>query len=109
TLGGMGWLREGSLEQKVFAGGGKDGKPVGLCFQGLAKLALTETEIKAIRVPVTVLIGDKDGLKKLYVDPLQRARKDWLVVEIKDGDHLSCVIKPQFREAIAAWLKKNSK
>src|SRR4051794_26647861 len=38
TLGGMGWLREGSLEQKFFAAGGKDGAPVGLCFKSLAKL-----------------------------------------------------------------------
>ena len=48
-LGGMGWLREGSLDQKGFAGGGKDGKPVGICFRSLAKLALTEDEIKSIK------------------------------------------------------------
>jgi pimeloyl-ACP methyl ester carboxylesterase len=109
TLGGAGWLREGSLEQKFFAAGGKDGKPVGLCFQSLAKLALTEAEIKSIRVPVAVLIGDNDGLKKLYVDPLQQVRKDWRVVEIKDANHITCILRQQFREEIAAWLKKNAR
>jgi pimeloyl-ACP methyl ester carboxylesterase len=109
TLGGAGWLREGSLEQKIFAGGGKDGKPVGLCFKSLARLALTEEEIKSIRVPVTMLIGDKDGLKKSYVDPLQKVRKDWPVVEIADADHITCILKLQFREEIAAWIKKNTK
>jgi pimeloyl-ACP methyl ester carboxylesterase len=109
TLCGAGWLREGSLEQRVFAAGGKDGKPVGLCFQSLAKLALTEAEVKSIKVPVSVIVGDKDVVKGLYVDPLRKVRKDWPVVEIPDGDHLTCILRPQFREAIGTWLKKNAK
>jgi pimeloyl-ACP methyl ester carboxylesterase len=107
TLGGAGWLREGGVEQKIFAAGGKDGKPVGLCFQGLAKLALTEKDVNSIQVPVTMLIGSKDGLKALYVDPLKKVREDWPVVEIEGGDHITCILKPQFREEIAAWLQKN--
>lgn len=109
TLCGAGWLREGSFEQKIFAAGGKDGKPVGLCFQGLAKLALTEAEIKSIKVPTAMLIGDDDGLKALYVDPVLKVRTDWPVVLIKQANHLTCILKPQFREEIAAWLKKNPK
>ena len=104
TLGGMGWLREGSFEQKVFAAGGKDGKPVGVCFRSLAKLALSEQEIKSIRVPVLILFGDRDGLKKGYVEPLLRVRKDWPVIEIKDADHITCILKPQFKEEIRKWL-----
>jgi pimeloyl-ACP methyl ester carboxylesterase len=108
TLGGMGWLREGGWEQKFYAASGKDGKPLGLCFRGLAKLALTEEEIKSIRVPVIVLVGDRDEVKKLYVDPLNPVRKDWPVIEIKDGDHLSCILKPQFKEEIQKWLAKQA-
>jgi pimeloyl-ACP methyl ester carboxylesterase len=106
TLGGMGWLREGSLQQKFFADGGKDGKPAGLCFRSLAKLALTEKEIKSIRVPVLILFGDRDFLRNGYVEPLQRVRKDWQVIDIKDADHISCVLRPQFREEIRTWLGK---
>jgi pimeloyl-ACP methyl ester carboxylesterase len=109
TLGGMGWLREGSVEQKFFAAGGKDGKPVGLCFRSLAKLALTEDEVKSIRVPVRILFGDRDSVKKGYVEPLEKVRKDWQVIDIKDADHITCILKPQFREEIAAWLKKNTR
>jgi pimeloyl-ACP methyl ester carboxylesterase len=104
TLGGMGWLREGSLEQKVFAAGGKDGKPVGVCFRSLAKLALTEEELKSIRVPVRILFGDRDFLKKGYVEPLQRVRPDWQVIDIRDADHITCILKPQFQEEIQKWL-----
>jgi pimeloyl-ACP methyl ester carboxylesterase len=113
TLAGMGWLKSGGAGQWGFAQIGKDDRnpaAVTLCGRSLARLALTEKEIKKIRVPVTVLVGDRDNLiKKLYVEPLQKVRTDWPVVEIKDGDHLSCVVKPQLREEIAAWLKKHRK
>jgi pimeloyl-ACP methyl ester carboxylesterase len=109
TLGGMGWLREGSVEQKLFAEGGKDGKPVGICFRSLAKLALSEDELKSIRVPVLILFGDRDFLKKGYVEPLEKVRKDWQVIEIKDADHITCILRPQFREEIQKWLAKQAR
>jgi pimeloyl-ACP methyl ester carboxylesterase len=113
TLSGMGWLQQGGGAQLGFAVLGKNDPKAdahGVCFNSLAKLALTEADIKSIRVPVAVIVGDKDDLiKKLYVEPLQKVRKDWPVTEIKDGDHLTCIIQPGFKEAIAAWLKKNTK
>jgi pimeloyl-ACP methyl ester carboxylesterase len=113
TLGGMGWLKAGGVAQLGFAQIGKNdpnAKALAICGRSLSKLALTEEEIKSIRVPVTVLVGDKDDLiKRLYVEPLEQVRKDWPVVEIKDGNHITCILKPQFREEIAAWLKKNTK
>jgi pimeloyl-ACP methyl ester carboxylesterase len=108
TLGGMGWLREGSLEQRFFASA-KDDKPVALCFRSLAKLALTEDEVKSIRVPVRILFGDRDFIKKGYVEPLEKVQEKWQVVDIKDADHITCILKSQFREEILAWLKKNTK
>lgn len=113
TLGGMGWLKPGGFAQMAFAQIGKNdpnAKAPAVCGRSLAKLAVTEDELKAIRVPVTVLVGDKDDLiKRLYIKPLQQVRADWPVVEINDANHITCVLKPQFREEIAAWLKKNGK
>jgi pimeloyl-ACP methyl ester carboxylesterase len=113
TLGGMGWLKTGSGAQFVFSQIGKKdptAKSQTVCGRSLAKLALTEAEIKSVRVPVTVLVGEKDELiKRLYVEPLRQVRKDWSVIEIKDGNHISCILKSQFREELAFWLKKNSK
>jgi hypothetical protein len=86
----------------------QDGKPVGVCFRSLAKLALTEEEIKSIRVPVLILFGDRDFLKKGYVEPLERVRKDWQVIDVKDADHVSCILRPQFKEEIQKWLAKQA-
>ena len=84
TLGGMGWLAEGSNNQKMWdriaerEGGGA----LKMVAGSMGKLAITEDALKAIKVPVTVIVGDEDPVKWMYVSPLKRVRKDWPVVEI---------------------------
>ena len=46
--------------------------------------------------------------KKHYVEPLEKVRNDWTVIEIKDANHFTCILKQQFREEIASWLQKNA-
>ena len=106
ALGGMGWLREGSLEQRVFEGGGRDGRPVGICFRSLAKLALTEDEVRGIRTPLIILFGDRDPIRDAYTLPLRRVRPDWRVVDIRDADHITCILKPEFRQELGRWLDR---
>ncbi len=112
TLAGMGWLQEGGFGQFAFARIKKNdpnADALALCGRSLAKLALTREQIKSIRLPMMVLVGDRDNvIRRLYLDPLRRVRPDWPVVDIKDADHISCILKPEFKEAIAAWLKKNT-
>src|SRR5262249_48726245 len=95
TLGGMGWLKTGGAGQWGFAQIGKNdpnANALALCGRSLAKLALTEEDLKSISVPVAVLVGDNDGLvKRLYVEPLRQVRKDWPVTEIKDANHITCI------------------
>ena len=75
------------------------------CNPGNGKLALTKRDLKSIRVPVIIFVGEGDGVvKKLYVEPLQRVRTDWPVVHIQQANHLNCQLKPQFKAEIAKWL-----
>lgn len=69
------------------------------------QLALTAEEVKQIKLPTTVIIGDRDPLRKMYVEPLPGIRPDWPIVEIADAGHLNCVLKPQFREELLKALK----
>src|SRR5262249_45170033 len=58
TLGCMGWLKTGGIGQLAFAQIGQNdpnAAALAICGRSLSKLALTEEEIKSIRVPVTVL------------------------------------------------------
>jgi pimeloyl-ACP methyl ester carboxylesterase len=108
---GMGWLREGSFQQRMLGRmqGRYGGRTPPACARSLGELAVTEAELKGIRVPVIVIIGDRDPLKRFFVGPLQLVRKDWAVIEIDDADHLSCVVKTQFKEEIAEWLDEQAR
>lgn len=112
TLGGMGWLKEGGAGQWMFSRIGRndpDAKARAICGRSLADLALTEEQIKSIKVPMTILVGDRDNVvKRLYVEPVRQARPDWTVVEINDAGHLNCIAKPEFQEAMVHWLKANA-
>ena len=111
ALGGMGWLRDGSMLGALLTGRHeKDdaGGPV-LAARSFGELSVSEAEIKAVRVPLTVLVGDRDPCRRLYVEPLQEARPDWPVKIIDDAGHLTCVMKPQFKEELKKWLEKQSK
>jgi pimeloyl-ACP methyl ester carboxylesterase len=60
ALCGMGWLKAGGVAQQGFRQiGGNDqyAKAHAVCGRSLAKLALTQAELKSIRVPVAVLVG----------------------------------------------------
>ena len=110
TLGGMGWLKDGGPQQKLW-----ERMPVregsatpGVCVTSIARLAVTEAELKAIKVPMTVIVGDRDPVKRLYVAPLQSVRKDWPVVEIEGAGHLNCIFKKSFADEIVKWVGKNS-
>jgi pimeloyl-ACP methyl ester carboxylesterase len=110
TLGGMGWLRDGSAPQKAFELMGREGgKTPAACVHGIAKLAVTEAELKKIQVPVKMIVGDRDPVKKLYVVPAQEVRKDWPVAEIAGAGHINCIMKPEFRDEIAQWIRKQTK
>lgn len=104
VVAGMGWLPEGSFLQRTWARLPSRGSTPEACPHSLGQLALTETELKGIQVPVVVIVGDRDPVKRLYVTPLTQVRKDWQVVEISDAGHLNCVTKPQFKAEIKKWL-----
>jgi alpha-beta hydrolase superfamily lysophospholipase len=111
TLGGMGWFREGSGLQRMWEkmpAWNVASTPSAL-VQNIGKLALTEQQIKGIGVPVKVVIGDLDPVRRMCVLPLQQVRKDWDVVDIKGAGHITCIFNKEFREAIVAWVDANSK
>jgi pimeloyl-ACP methyl ester carboxylesterase len=101
TLGGMGWLREAGGLQQIW----KHLRDP--AARGVARLALAKSELQAIKVPVVILIGDRDPIRGLYVTPLQAVRTDWPVVEIKDAGHLNCIFKRQFIAEIVKWVDMN--
>jgi pimeloyl-ACP methyl ester carboxylesterase len=109
TLGGMGWLREGSRLQQVWERmpAREGGRTPAECIHSIGKLAVTADEVEKLKVPTTIIVGDRDPVNRLYVAPLRDLRKDWPVVEIEDAGHLNCIAKPKFAEAVVAWIGKH--
>jgi hypothetical protein len=78
-----------------------------VCVTSMGQLAVSQPEIKAIKLPMEVLVGDQDSMNQLFVDPLKSARPDWPVIEIKNADHLNCVMKQQFLDSLVKWIEAN--
>jgi pimeloyl-ACP methyl ester carboxylesterase len=112
TLGGMGWLKTGSFEQAIFERmGDRQGaaRTPPACVHGIAKLAVTEDQIKQVKLPVEILVGDRDPCRRMYVEPLQAVRPEWPVVVIEGAGHLNCITKEQFKDGVVQWLGHNAK
>jgi pimeloyl-ACP methyl ester carboxylesterase len=110
TLGGMGMLRDGSTLQRTWEKmpAREGGRTPSAFVHGIGKLAVTEAEVRKIDVPVTIIVGDRDPVRRLYVEPLRKVRPDWPVIEIANSGHLDCIVKKQFRDEVVGWIKKNT-
>jgi pimeloyl-ACP methyl ester carboxylesterase len=106
VLGGMGWHRTDMPMNRFWEIAGNRGKRTvpNACMHGFPALALTESEIKSVTAPVTVIVGDHDPCRRIYVEPLEKVRPDWPVHIIPDAGHLTCVAKPEFRKQIETAL-----
>jgi pimeloyl-ACP methyl ester carboxylesterase len=107
VLCGMGWLQEGTPLQRFWeALPGKHSPVPPACLHGMAKLAVTEAQVKAVRVPVTIIVGDRDLCRKLYVDPLRPIRPVCPQKIISGAGHLNCIFKPDFKEELEKALQQ---
>ena len=106
VLGGMGWHKADAPMNKFWEtvnGRGKLNVPVA-CLHGFPALAVTEQEIQAVKVPVTIIVGDRDPCRRMYVEPLVRIRPDWPEHVIEGAGHLNCILKPDFKTQLKAAL-----
>ena len=104
VLGGMGWLQDGralqSFWRSIAGSGPTASNAAAACMKGFAQLAVTAAQVRAIKVPFAVVIGDADPCNALYVEPLRKLRPDVPVKTIAGAGHLLCVLKPGFKAAV---------
>jgi hypothetical protein len=107
VLGGMGWLKSGSPLQRFWekVPDREDSLIPPACMRGISQLGVTEDEVKAVKVPVSVIVGDRDPCRKLYVDPLLRLRPEWPLTSVEGAGHLNCILKESFKEAVGTALE----
>jgi len=109
VLGGIGWHKADAPMNRfweVVIGQGIFHVPVA-CLHGFPALAVTEQEIKAVKTPVIIIVGDRNPCLRMYVEPLQTIRPDWPVHLIADAGHLNCILKADFKVQLRAALDMN--
>jgi pimeloyl-ACP methyl ester carboxylesterase len=110
VLAGMGWVKADAPMSRFWELANDSGRlnvPVA-CLHGFAALGITEQELKSIKVPVTVIVGDRDPTRRWYVEPLGTARPDWPVHIVTNAGHLNCVAKPDFTEQLGVALDRKT-
>jgi pimeloyl-ACP methyl ester carboxylesterase len=106
VLCGMGWHKAGAPMNRFWATVDKPRFNVPpACEHSFPALAVTEAEIKAVKIPVEVIIGDHDPCREWYVEPLRPIRPDWPVHIIAGAGHLNCPGKPEFKTQLQAALE----
>jgi pimeloyl-ACP methyl ester carboxylesterase len=105
VLGGMGWHKAGARMNRIWDEVNKDRFLVPpACAKSFPDLAITEAEIKAVKIPVTMIVGDSDPCREWYVEPLHQVRPDWPVHIVLDAGHLNCIAKPEFKQQLETAL-----
>jgi pimeloyl-ACP methyl ester carboxylesterase len=111
TIGGMGWLRAGSRLERSWGQlpARERSRTPTVCVHSMGALSITQQELEDIHVSVEIVIGQRDPVKRMYVSPLQQVRPDWPIVEIEGAGHITCVTRPQFGQAVAQFVRKQTK
>ncbi len=77
------------------------------CENSFPELSVTEQEIKAVTIPVAIIVGDSDPYREFYVEPLHQVRPDWPVHIIAGAGHINCPAKADFKKQLLAELTKD--
>ncbi len=99
VIGGMGLLKAGSPLDRFWAGlkPGSRGQAIPIaCLHGITELGITEDQARQIQVPITIVVGEKDPCRQMYVEPLLRLRPDLPVRIVAGAGHFDCILKRDF-------------
>ncbi len=112
VLGGMGMLKVGSPLQRVWeylGGRGERATANGnaALLHGFPDFAVTEDQVKALKMPIRVIVGEKDPCRGMYVDPLLQVRPDIPVQVVPGAGHIACVLQPEFTTDINSAVGQN--
>jgi pimeloyl-ACP methyl ester carboxylesterase len=84
-----------------------DPKALAACIRGMGRLAVTEAQLRANKVPTLALIGSDDPLKA-GVDDLQKVMANLTVEVIEGADHMTAFYNAKFIGDLRNFLAAHS-
>lgn len=103
VVGGMGWLPAGSERAKSYATRTDDSPRLQASIRGFGDFATTAEAMKAISIPVKVIIGTDDDLTE-WVDMWKRLVPDLDVQYVDGATHMGCVFRPELKQGIKTFI-----
>lgn len=85
-----------------------DPKALAACMRSMKNLAVTETQLRANKVPALALIGSADPLKA-GVDDLKGVMPNLKVVVLEGANHMTAFAVPKFAEELKSFLREYAK
>lgn len=109
VIGGMGWLQPGPIIEQRLPDAEDEGKAaLRACARAFPQLGITREELLAIKTPLIVVVGSNDDLLERRVKPLLEARPDIPLVEVTGANHITCVFRKEWRDAIRQFLDEQT-
>ena len=109
---GMGW-REPTLprpSQGARSGRLGQGNPImEIVGRTFGALTTTEEEMRAIKTPTVIVVGENDPGQRQRVDKWQEIRPDIPVVIVPDATHASASFKDEFKAALKEFFEAQAK
>jgi hypothetical protein len=107
VIAGSGWRAPGTVKTRELKDG--DGSStLDHIFDGFPDFETTADQMRALKMPLTVIVGEKDDGAINLVKPWQAITPNIPVVYIKDSNHMSAAFKPSFRETVRTFLDSQS-
>jgi len=106
-IGGMGWLPEGSDSVKKFATDTAASPRLQASIRGFTEFGTSEAAMKAIAMPVKVIIGTDDNLTH-RVDLWKGIVPSLDVTYVPGATHQGCVFAPEFKQGILDFVSANA-
>jgi chorismate mutase len=103
---GAAWLKAGSPLDHFWANiPARNKRQAGsACMRGVSELAVNEAQVKGIKPKVTLIVGDRDPCRAMYIEDAHRLRPDWLLYTVKGAGHFNCIFKPEFKDDLERAL-----
>ncbi len=106
-IGGMGWLPEGSESVKKFATDIAASPRLQASLRGFTEFGTTEEAMKAIALPLRVIIGTNDSLTR-RVDLWKEIVPGLDVIYVEGATHQGCVFSPELKQGILDFVAANA-
>lgn len=83
---------------------GQDQKVLASVIRGIVKLEVTTEQLKANKIPVLVIYGDREGEAQERIGRVIPVLAEAEVQVIAGGDHMTTFARPEFRAALHKFL-----